>query len=172
MILEIFSLSFSGLHFPAFAMSTERYGVSLRIQYECRKIRIRKTPNMDTFHAVKTEIKCYLLRNLTNLPAVKVRDNFPKRYFFLWLVIEWNNLWVKVPLKRKCLRFYNKPKTESLIDLIQKGSNYWLDCALSLATYLIINSSMDSKIHFILFLIVMVILNLPIISFSLQRMKS
>ena len=40
---------------------------------------------MDTFHAVKTEIKCYLLRNLTNLPAVKVRDNFPKGIsFFDW----------------------------------------------------------------------------------------
>ena len=28
------------------------YSVSLRIQPECRKIRTRKTPNMDTFHTV------------------------------------------------------------------------------------------------------------------------
>ena len=28
------------------------YGVSLRIQSECRKIRTRKTPYLDTFHAV------------------------------------------------------------------------------------------------------------------------
>ena len=30
----------------------DRYSVSLRIQYECGKIRTRKTPNMDTFHIV------------------------------------------------------------------------------------------------------------------------
>ena len=33
-------------------MNTERYGVSLGIQSECGKIRTRKTPNTDTFHAV------------------------------------------------------------------------------------------------------------------------
>ena len=44
--------SFSGPYFPAFGMNTERYSVSLRIQYDCGKIRTRKTPNMDTFHAV------------------------------------------------------------------------------------------------------------------------
>ena len=39
-------------YFPAFGLNTERYGVSLRIQYKCRKIRTRITPNTDTFHAV------------------------------------------------------------------------------------------------------------------------
>ena len=34
--------SFSGLYFPAFGLNTERYGVSLRIQSKCRKIRTRK----------------------------------------------------------------------------------------------------------------------------------
>ena len=33
---------FSGPHFPAFALNTERYSVSLRIQSECGKIRTRK----------------------------------------------------------------------------------------------------------------------------------
>ena len=37
--------SLSGLYFPAF-------GVFLRIPFECGKIRTRKTPNTDTFHAV------------------------------------------------------------------------------------------------------------------------
>ena len=46
--------SFSGLYFPAFGLITERYGVSLRIQSECGKIRTRKTPNTDIFHAVLT----------------------------------------------------------------------------------------------------------------------
>ena len=44
--------SYSGLYFPAFGPNKERYGVSLRIQSECRKIRTRITPNTDTFHAV------------------------------------------------------------------------------------------------------------------------
>ena len=45
--------SYSGLHFPAFGLDTERYGVSLRIHSECGKMRTRKAPNKDTFHIVK-----------------------------------------------------------------------------------------------------------------------
>ena len=44
--------SYSGPHFPAFGLNTERYSVSLRIQSECGKIRTRITPNRDTFYAV------------------------------------------------------------------------------------------------------------------------
>ena len=44
--------SYPGPYFPAFGLNTERYGVSLRIQSECEKIRTRITPNTDTFHAV------------------------------------------------------------------------------------------------------------------------
>ena len=44
--------SFSDLYFPAFELNTERYPVSLRVLPECEKIRTRKTPNTDTFHAV------------------------------------------------------------------------------------------------------------------------
>ena len=39
-------------HFPAFGLTTERYGVSLRSQSECGKMRIRITANTDIFHAV------------------------------------------------------------------------------------------------------------------------
>ena len=42
--------SFSGPHFPAFGLNTERYGLFLLIQSECVKTRTRKTPNTDTFH--------------------------------------------------------------------------------------------------------------------------
>ena len=38
--------------FPAFGLNMEIYEVSLHIQSEWRKIRTRKTPNMDTFYAV------------------------------------------------------------------------------------------------------------------------
>ena len=44
--------SYSGPHFPAFGLNTERYGVSLRTQSECGKMRTRITPKTDTFHAV------------------------------------------------------------------------------------------------------------------------
>ena len=44
--------SFSGLYFPTFGLNTERYRVFLRIQSKCGKIRTRKTPHTETFHAV------------------------------------------------------------------------------------------------------------------------
>ena len=44
--------SYSGPYFPAFGLNTERYGVSLRIQSECGKIRTRITPNTGSFYAV------------------------------------------------------------------------------------------------------------------------
>ena len=43
---------FYGPYFPAFGLNTERCFVSLPIQSECGKIRTRKTPYLDTFHAV------------------------------------------------------------------------------------------------------------------------
>ena len=44
--------SYSGPHFPAFGLNTERYGVFLQIQFECGKMQTRVIPNMDTFHTV------------------------------------------------------------------------------------------------------------------------
>ena len=46
--------SYSGPHFPLFGLNKERYGVSLRIQSECGKMRTRITPNTDTFYAVNS----------------------------------------------------------------------------------------------------------------------
>ena len=46
---------FSGLYLPAFRLNTERYGVSLRIQSECGKMRIRIIPNTDAFYTVFTQ---------------------------------------------------------------------------------------------------------------------
>ena len=45
--------SYSGPHFPAFRLNTERHSVSVCIQCECGKMRVRITPNTDTFHSVK-----------------------------------------------------------------------------------------------------------------------
>ena len=44
--------SFTGPYFPVFALNTKTYGESLHIQSKCGKLRARKTPNTDTFHAV------------------------------------------------------------------------------------------------------------------------
>ena len=63
---------FSDPYFPLFGLNTERYSVSLRIQYECGKIRTRKTPNTDTFYVV--EIYCFLsdvLETGCNIPIGK-----------------------------------------------------------------------------------------------------
>ena len=43
--------SFSGPYFPVSGLDTER--LCLRIQSECRKVRTKKTPNTDIFHAVR-----------------------------------------------------------------------------------------------------------------------
>ena len=56
------------LFFPAFWLNTERFGVSLRIQSECGKIRTRKTPNTGTFHAM------FVLKMFT-----KFHENIPDR---------------------------------------------------------------------------------------------
>ena len=49
--------SFPGPHFPAFRLNTERYSGSFCFQSKWGKIQARKTPNMDTFHAVRTQKK-------------------------------------------------------------------------------------------------------------------
>ena len=48
--------SFSGPHFPAFGLNMEIYVVNLLIQFECGKIRTRKTRNTESFYAV---LVCY-----------------------------------------------------------------------------------------------------------------
>ena len=44
--------SFTGSYFPAFELNEDKYSVSLHIQFECGKIRTRKTPNTNTFHVM------------------------------------------------------------------------------------------------------------------------
>ena len=57
-------LSYSGLHFPAFGLNTERYGVSLRIQSKRGKMRTKITPNTDTAYAVEPSEHPYNSRKL------------------------------------------------------------------------------------------------------------
>ena len=46
------SVLFSNPYFPAFGLNTEGHPVFLPIHSKCGKIRTRKTPNTNTFHAI------------------------------------------------------------------------------------------------------------------------
>ena len=48
---------YSGPHFPAFGLNSKRYYVSVHIQSERGKIRIRITPNTDTFYEASRQIR-------------------------------------------------------------------------------------------------------------------
>ena len=75
--------NFSGPHFPAFGLNTERYSLSLRVHSECRKIRTRKTTNTEVFYAVVRFSKLYEIRNLEKfkLRALHVRyDCYLSKY--------------------------------------------------------------------------------------------
>ena len=54
---------YSGPHFPAFGLNTEKYGVSLRIQSECGKMWSRITTNMETFQALNFTNNLYLWKD-------------------------------------------------------------------------------------------------------------
>ena len=76
--------SYSGPHFPAFGLNSERYGVSLRIQSECGKMLTRITANTDTFNAthLPSEFKLNLHKNilLRKFLCMKRRDFFQVRF--------------------------------------------------------------------------------------------
>ena len=58
---------YSGAHFPAFRLNTERYSISLRIQSTCGKMRTRITPNTDTFYAVMSKTTTFAETEITTL---------------------------------------------------------------------------------------------------------
>ena len=95
--------SFSGQYFPAFGLNTERYGVSHRIQSECGKIWTRKTPNTDTFDAVRC-------RDTNNLPHNDVSEYKRILFFNLEILILANvNFLVITDFARVQIYYYNKP---------------------------------------------------------------
>ena len=72
--------NFTGQYFPTFRLNMETYSVSLRIQSEIGKIRTKKTPNTNTFHAV-------VVSELT-IATFKITTNF---CFFFTYVADWIN---------------------------------------------------------------------------------
>ena len=73
--------SYSGPHFPVFGKNTERYSVSLCIQFECRKMRCRITPNTDNFYA-----SGYITHRVTLTKSVggATKDTNMHSYFISW----------------------------------------------------------------------------------------
>ena len=85
--------SYSGPHFPPFGLKTERYGVSLRIQSECGKMRTRITPNTETFYAILVSNILWMIVAWSSVLPVLVRkpifvyfgnEVWLFMYFFFW----------------------------------------------------------------------------------------
>ena len=77
--------SYSGPHFPAFRLKTERYFLSLRIQSECGKMRTIITPNTDTFYSVmllsiplsyRESIWYYNTDYIREIPISQILENY------------------------------------------------------------------------------------------------
>ena len=58
------------LNFPVFGLNKEIYYVNLRIHSENRKIRTKKTPYLDAFHAVQLGLTMMVLVGFKNCPFV------------------------------------------------------------------------------------------------------
>ena len=62
--------SYSGPHFLAFGLNTERYSIYLRIQAEYGKMRIRITPNMDCIFHAATKLDTNLFFHFLTHPKI------------------------------------------------------------------------------------------------------
>ena len=77
--------SYSGPHFLAFGLNTERYSVSLCIQSKCEKVQTRITPNTDTFHAV-FEIQRYYQNELIREIIYIILSKMGRMYWTLMTI--------------------------------------------------------------------------------------
>ena len=81
--------SWLNLYFPAFALNTERYSVSLRIQSKCWKKETRITLNTDTFHAVEAIARRSSIEKVFFKILQNSRDTtFAGVFFFIKLQVE------------------------------------------------------------------------------------
>ena len=82
--------SFSGLYFPTSGLNMERYKGSLQIQSKCRKIRTRKTPKTDIFHAVASITCAWLLIGNINLSYIGILEfiHIYLRHFYILIVFK------------------------------------------------------------------------------------
>ena len=78
-VLYCVKIVYSGPYFPAFGLTTERYGIYLRIQSKCGKIRTRITPNRDTFYAVN-DSKFKISESLVSLELTSALNSSLNEY--------------------------------------------------------------------------------------------
>ena len=79
---NVCSRNYSAPYFLAFSYIRTEYGEMLCMQSECRKIRTKITPNMDTFYAVKvvgTISTVTRSMNVINLEIIKNNQNYCSR---------------------------------------------------------------------------------------------
>ena len=92
--------SYSDPHFPAFALNTDRYGVSLRIQSECGKMWTRITPNKNIFYTVFFFVCffffCFLINTSNRFHEVNTWSSLD--HFFPFRSIGSNNFVIWIPL--------------------------------------------------------------------------
>ena len=87
--------NFSGPCFSASAPNADRYSVSLGIQPICEKIRTRKTPNTDTFHASSVARKFSVVRvkSVTSrIISVIIVISVTQVISVTWLILKTNKL--------------------------------------------------------------------------------
>ena len=125
--------SYSGPHFPAFGLNPKRYSLSLRIQYECGKMRARITRNTVTFYAlipvtsggahcnyVITELPKHLFKVIFAIGITIVTSKL--------LVIACNMAtfayFLKVPIC--CLKAYPQVSAESPLKLVKNPFHFTL----------------------------------------------
>ena len=111
--------SYSGPHFPAFGLNTERYFVSLRIQSECGELPTRITPNMDPFCVVVFRGYDYIYW-----------ENAQWKASFFVQCVEFGNVWKisgwwgRLCLKDKDVDFWKLTSPQDIIALNSPAGNY------------------------------------------------
>ena len=111
--------SYSGPYFPAFGLNTERYGVYLRIQSKCGKMRTRLTPNTHSF---------YTVWHLTFSPYA--RDTYTKEIY-------WGKRWISI-VPPNYLRYwcsFYKPKSKIWMISVEIENNITYFLAKVTLTY-------------------------------------
>ena len=113
--------SYYGSYFHAFRLNEDRYGVSLRIQFECGKMRTRITLNTDTFHAVRS-CHChnrngichhYLHGNYLLFPELCNHSNYTWNMISIFRANDLNCAWWYFPVKPRDfkLAIFEEPPT-------------------------------------------------------------
>ena len=98
---------FSVPHFPVLGLNTEIYWINACVQSEYRKIRTRKTPYLDTFHAVRKEtVMCTIsFQNSANMLITIVFWQFTPKDVHIWSCVDFSQIFYAK--MEECIRINN-----------------------------------------------------------------